>query len=61
MSNQNLMHYIRADARPSDRGPGDRYTFLVTGAQSGGAYREQFEAEREEAKPRLYPHTVGEE
>jgi len=34
MSNQNLMHYIRADARPSYRGPGDRYTFLVTGARN---------------------------
>jgi len=35
---QNLVHYVQADRGPSFWGPGDRYTFLVTGAQSGGAY-----------------------
>jgi len=34
----NVMHYVQADKGPSFWGPGDRYTFLVTGAQSGGAY-----------------------
>ncbi len=35
---QNVMHFVQADKGPSFWGPGDRYTFLVTGAQSGGAY-----------------------
>ncbi len=35
---QNIIHCVPADTGPSFWGPGDRYTFLVTGAQSGGAY-----------------------
>ncbi|MFB3906283.1 MAG: cupin domain-containing protein [Acidobacteriota bacterium] len=35
---QNIIHCVHADTGPSFWGPGDRYTFLVTGAQSGGAY-----------------------
>ena len=38
MPNQNISHYVQADTGPSYWGPGDRYTFLVTGEQSGGAY-----------------------
>ncbi len=38
MSNRNLPLYVPADTGPSFWGPGDRYTFLVTGAQSDGAY-----------------------
>jgi quercetin dioxygenase-like cupin family protein len=30
--------YVPADGGPAYWGPGDRYTFLVTGEQSGGAY-----------------------
>jgi quercetin dioxygenase-like cupin family protein len=37
-ANQNLPLYVPADSGPSFWGPGDRYTFLVTGAQSNGAY-----------------------
>jgi len=35
---QNIIHCVHAETGPSFWGPGDRYTFLVTGAQSGGAY-----------------------
>lgn len=38
MSDQNIARYVPADTGPSFWGPGDRYTFLVTGAQSDGAY-----------------------
>ena len=38
MSQQNIARYVPADTGPSYWGPGDRYTFLVTGAQSNGAY-----------------------
>jgi quercetin dioxygenase-like cupin family protein len=34
----NIAHYVQAKRGPSFWGPGDRYTFLVTGEQSGGAY-----------------------
>ena len=30
--------HVPADSGPAYWGPGDRYSFLVTGAQSGGAY-----------------------
>jgi len=38
MSDQNIARYVPADSGPSFWGPGDRYTFLITGAQSDGAY-----------------------
>jgi quercetin dioxygenase-like cupin family protein len=38
MTQQNRPQYVAADTGPSYWGPGDRYTFLVTGAQSNGAY-----------------------
>ena len=38
MADQNIARYVSADTGPSYWGPGDRYTFLVTGAQSDGAY-----------------------
>lgn len=38
MTNQNVPLYVPADTGPSFWGPNDRYTFLVTGAQSDGAY-----------------------
>jgi quercetin dioxygenase-like cupin family protein len=38
MSDQNIARYVSADTGPSYWGPGDRYTFLVTGAESDGAY-----------------------
>jgi quercetin dioxygenase-like cupin family protein len=38
MSSQNIARYVPADSGPSFWGPGDRYTFLVTGAQSDNAY-----------------------
>ena len=38
MSDQNIARYVSADTGPSYWGPGDRYTFLVTGAQSNNAY-----------------------
>jgi hypothetical protein len=38
MSDQNIARYVSADTGPSYWGPGDRYIFLVTGAQSDGAY-----------------------
>ena len=38
MSEQNISRYVPDDTGPSFWGPGDRYTFLVTGAQSDGAY-----------------------
>jgi mannose-6-phosphate isomerase-like protein (cupin superfamily) len=38
MAQQNIARYVPADSGPSFWGPGDRYTFLVTGAQSDGAY-----------------------
>jgi quercetin dioxygenase-like cupin family protein len=38
MSQQNIARYVPGDTGPSYWGPGDRYTFLVTGAQSDGAY-----------------------
>ena len=36
MTNQNMAFHLPADTGPSYWGPGDRYTFLVTGAQSNG-------------------------
>ena len=38
MTNQNIARLLTAGTGPSYWGPGDRYTFLVTGAQSNGAY-----------------------
>ena len=38
MTNQNVAFHLPADTGPSYWGPGDRYTFLVTGAQTNGAY-----------------------
>jgi quercetin dioxygenase-like cupin family protein len=38
MTNQNIAFHLPADTGPSYWGPGDRYTFLVTGAQTSGAY-----------------------
>jgi quercetin dioxygenase-like cupin family protein len=38
MAEQNAPLYVPADTGPSFWGPGDRYTFLVTGAQSDNAY-----------------------
>jgi mannose-6-phosphate isomerase-like protein (cupin superfamily) len=38
MAQQNSALYVPAETGPSYWGPGDRYTFLVTGAQSDGAY-----------------------
>src|SRR5437867_34734 len=38
MSDQNIPRHVPADTSPSFWGPGDRYTFLVTGAQTDGAY-----------------------
>jgi quercetin dioxygenase-like cupin family protein len=38
MTNQNIAFHLSADTGPSYWGPGDRYTFLVTGAQTDGAY-----------------------
>ena len=37
MPNQNQVNYVPAGTGPLYWGPGDRVTFLVTGAQSGGA------------------------
>ncbi len=36
MTNQNIAFHLPADTGPSFWGPGDRYTFLVTGAQGNG-------------------------
>jgi quercetin dioxygenase-like cupin family protein len=38
MEDQDLAFHRPADTGPSYWGPGDRYTFLVTGAQNNGAY-----------------------
>ena len=38
VSQQNIARFVPGDTGPSYWGPGDRYTFLVTGAQSDGAY-----------------------
>lgn len=38
MRQRNIPHYVPADTGPTFWGPGDRYTFLVTGKESGGAY-----------------------
>ena len=38
MTNQNTAFHLPADTGPCYCGPGDRYTFLVTGAQSNGGY-----------------------
>jgi mannose-6-phosphate isomerase-like protein (cupin superfamily) len=38
MAEQNIARYVPADTGTSYWGPGDRYIFLVTGAQSDGAY-----------------------
>ena len=38
MTNQNIAFDLPADTGPSFWGPGDRYTFLVTGAQTNGGY-----------------------
>ena len=37
MRNQNPVKYVPAGTGPMYSGPGDKVTFLVTGAQSGGA------------------------
>ncbi len=37
MPKQNQVQYVPAGTGPMYRGPGDKVTFLVTGAQSGGA------------------------
>ena len=38
MANQNTAFHLLANTGPCYCGPGDRYTFLVTGAQTNGAY-----------------------
>jgi len=38
MANNNIGFHQPANAGPCYCGPGDRYTFLVTGAQTNGAY-----------------------
>ena len=38
MEDQDLAFHRPADTGPSYWGPGDRYTFLITGAQNNGAY-----------------------
>lgn len=38
MSDQQTPWFVAVDTGPAFWGPGDRYTFLVTGAQSEGAY-----------------------
>ena len=38
MTNQDAAFHLPADTGPCYWGPGDRYTFLVTGAQSNGGY-----------------------
>lgn len=38
MSEAQEILYVAAETGPAYWGPGDRYTFLVDGAQSGGAY-----------------------
>jgi quercetin dioxygenase-like cupin family protein len=38
MAEQNIARYVPADTGTSYWGPGDRYIFLVTGAQSDGTY-----------------------
>ena len=38
MIDQNTAFHLPADTGPSYWGPGDRYTFLVTGAQTNGGY-----------------------
>jgi quercetin dioxygenase-like cupin family protein len=38
MTTQAQNMHVPADSGPALWGPGDRYTFLVTGEQSGGAY-----------------------
>ena len=38
MTNQNTAFHLPADTGPSYWGPGDRCTFLVTGAQTNGGY-----------------------
>ena len=38
MSNHALARFVPSDTGPSYWGPGDRYIFLATGAQTNGAY-----------------------
>lgn len=38
MSKQALARFVPSDTGPSYWGPGDRYIFLATGAQTNGAY-----------------------
>jgi quercetin dioxygenase-like cupin family protein len=38
MSNQNQAKYVPAGTGPAYCGPGDRITFLITGAETGGAF-----------------------
>jgi quercetin dioxygenase-like cupin family protein len=38
MTDQNIAFHLPADTGPCFWGPGDRYTFLVTGDQTNGAY-----------------------
>jgi quercetin dioxygenase-like cupin family protein len=38
MTNQNTAFHLPADTGPCYWGPGDRYTFLVTSAQTNGGY-----------------------
>jgi len=38
MSTQNIARHVPAGTAPTYWGPGDRYTFLATGAQTDGAY-----------------------
>ncbi len=38
MTNESIAFHLPADTGPCYWGPGDRYTFLVTGAQTNGAY-----------------------
>jgi quercetin dioxygenase-like cupin family protein len=38
MAQENIARYVPVETGPMFWGPGDRYTFLVTGAQSDGAY-----------------------
>ena len=37
-SNQNQVKYVPAGTGPAYCGPGDRITFLITGAETGGAF-----------------------
>ena len=55
MSNQNRIHHVAAGEGPVYWGPGDRIRFILTGAETGGAFSlRRFWSRRDEARHPIF-------